>query len=109
MDYLDEHEKKALITFNASDAMKQAVKKVILATLYENGRLKPGQDPKPMYNGAFGLLSQEGRMGASYPNDEIGADLRALWQAVSQLEIAFNKIGEFIPEEKGRGKQNPAK
>jgi len=108
-DFLDENEKKALIVFNSSETMKQAVKKVLLSALYENGRLKPGIEPNPMYNGAFGLLSMEGKMGDSFSNEEIGADLRALWQGVSQIEVGFGKISEFVAEPKVGTKTNPAK
>lgn len=104
-DILDDNEKQALIQFNSLETMKQAVKKVLLAGLYENGTIQPGKPVTPTRNGAFYFVSSVVNAG----NEEIGAELRALWQGVNALELAFNKIGEFVPEQKADPKPNQAR
>ena len=106
MDYLTDIEKDALVQFNQHAVMFDAVKKVLLAGLYENGRIEAGKDPAATRNAAFGLVAQ----GREFSNEELGADLRALWQGVNALEMGFKKINEFIPKEKAdKQKENKAR
>ena len=104
-DILDDNERQALIAFNASDTMKQAVKKVLLAGIYDNGTLKAGKPADPLRNTAFYLVSNMPEI----PNEQLGEELRAVWQGINALESAFKKISEFKLPEKAEKKLNQAR
>jgi hypothetical protein len=102
---LSENEQKAVIQFNGSEVMREAVKKILLAGLYRNGVMRAGQPSDALRNAAFGVVAGN----TSYNNEELGADLRALWQGINALELAFNEISKFRPAEKVVLKENKAR
>ncbi len=94
MDYLSDVEKEQLVAFNQNPILREAVKKVLLAGLNENGVLKAGKQANMTQNAALYLVSQA----QDVSNEALGADLRAYWNGLKTVENAFNKISEFIPE-----------
>ena len=105
MEFLSENETEKLIAFNQDEVMREAVKKVLLAGLYRNGRLYSHKPADALRNAAFGLVAQ----GREYTNDELGADIRALWQGVQGIEMGFNELSKFTPTKVEKGKMNNAR
>jgi hypothetical protein len=104
-EYLSDVERELVVSFNENPQMKEAVKKVLLAGLYENGTLRAGQPANFKQNVALGLVSHRG----DYTNEQIGADLRAVFEGGAIVENAFEKISTFVREEPKKKGQNPAR
>lgn len=105
MDYLSDVEKEQLIAFNQNPILREAVKKVLLAGLNENGVLKAGKQSNSTQNAALYLVSQAGEVS----NEALGADLRAYWNGLKAVENGFNKISEFVPEKTVEKSKNNAR
>lgn len=104
---LTKEEKIELLTqFNANPRMKEAVKQVLLAGIYENGVIKEGEMHNPMMNWAMSLVfSGDDRIN----NEQLGAKLSALAEGLRFVESAFDKIGDY-KEAKTTGQgSNPAR
>lgn len=102
--YLNDNEKAAIQMFYESEVMREAVKKVLLESLYE-GTLVPGKKADPLKNLALVFVSQN--LGAD--DSKIGANVRALYHGINALELGFNKLADIkgakpTPEEE----ENPA-
>jgi hypothetical protein len=104
-DILNDVEKAAVQKFIEFETMREAVKKVLLAALYENGTLKPGIPADPTRNASFAIVANQS--GAS--NEQIGAELRAMWEGVRIVENAFNKMAEYKKVEPEKPKPNKAR
>jgi hypothetical protein len=110
-DILNDKEKKQIQNFLANTNMKEAVKKILLASIYSNGTIKPGEDPDYLRNHFLGLLL-EPRTGQEYnlTNEQLGAKFRARIEAVILLDDGFKQLDKFeiinieIPEKKNPGK-----
>lgn len=103
--FLSENERNALIQFNGSDVMREAVKKLLLGVLYSNGRMTPNDPSNLTRNGAFAFVSQ-----GIHTDEEIGHDLHTLWEAARMVENAFTDIKNFNQEaEKVGKKENQAR
>lgn len=87
---LTDVEKEKLIQFSSDKVMFQAVEKVVLAGLYTNGTLRQGKDANPLTNAAFSLASAR-----EYSDEQLGQDLRGMWEGINALEGAYKKIAEF--------------
>ena len=86
---MSELEKDAIVQFSRSPIMVEAVRKVLLAGLYSNGTMRPGASSEPTRNMAFSLVANAE---VEYSNEQVGADLRALWAGINALEAGFNEI-----------------
>ena len=86
--------------------MSQAVKKYLLAHLYQNGVIVPGKPHNPMINwacnAAFGAISPPGdgygRINTNYApktDAELGADLRATAKGIQIIESGFKELSEI--------------
>lgn len=105
--FLSEVEQEALVQFNANPLMFHAVKKVLLAGLYQHGTLKEGEKPDFLRNATLAFVAnQEGKS-----NEDIGADLRAYWQGLNSIESGFGTIETYkeVTPPSGRGSKNPAR
>ncbi len=89
--FLNEVELEKISQFYNDPIMREGVKKMILAGLYKNGTLTPGKAAEPTRNAAFSLASSRGE----FSNEALGADLRALWEGINALEVAFNQMAKF--------------
>lgn len=105
MDYLSDNEKQQLEIFVQSETMREAVKKVLLAGLYDNGVLKPDKPVESLRNGAFGTVSQN----PDASNELLGADIRALWQGLQAIERGFQKLSEFSTKKVDKSNKNNAR
>lgn len=106
MEYLNDLEKEKIARFCEDEVLMEAVKKVLLAPIYEQGTLKAGEKADPAYNGALALATVR-----SISDEELGRDLRAFTQAMSQVENAWTKLTEIRPvaEKKAKKVANPGK
>jgi hypothetical protein len=100
MFQLTEPEKEQIYLFNSNDTLKEAIRKVLLTTLYSNGTLREGIPADPTRNAAFGLSSLVASGRAVISHEDLGRDLMALTQAVHMVENAYNKLSEIKKEEK---------
>lgn len=95
---LNDLEKSKIIQFNSDTEMVESVRKVILASMYSNGTLRPGVDSNPMTNAAFAMVMKTVRGEGVMTNEEIGQDLRGLAQGVMLLESGFKRLESIKPE-----------
>lgn len=93
MEFLTDIQKDKLASLSSDDVLVDALRKVFLAVVYENGTLKSGVKANPLKNGLLGLV-QETQM-KIITNEQLGEDLRAMFEAIKMLELGFTKVDEF--------------
>lgn len=104
---LDDQEKLAIQMFYDNTIQREAVKKVLLFGIYNNGVLRKGKPADPLLNFALGLVSN---LGSQIKNEELGAQLRAAWEGINLLELGFSNLAIYKKEkEQMVDKQNPAR
>ena len=91
---LNEIEKAKINQFLEDEVMKEAVKKVLLADIYDNGVLKEGE-PANKQNWVFGLVMNEAGQDYKQTNEEIGEKLRACIEGIRAVELGFKHLEEF--------------
>lgn len=84
-----EIKRELLTAFNANADLKQALKEELLAGIYSNGVIVPGQVHNPLQNWALSTV-----FGAedSVTNEMIGAKIVAIAEGIKFLESSFKKI-----------------
>lgn len=105
MDYLNDVEKVAIQQFYEHTTMREAVKKVLLEAIYKSGTLKPGEPADALKNLALVFVSQHPEI----PNEQLGANLRALYHGINALEVGFGNLAQFKQEEPKQPKTNKAR
>ena len=105
MEILNDVEKAAVQKFVEFETMREAVKKVLLAALYSNGTLKPGQAADPLTNKAL-TIPYNNPQGS---NEQLGAELRAMYAGIMLLEEGFKKLDEFKKVEEKPKQPNKAR
>ena len=90
--FLNDFEKSKIEAFCSDKDMYEAVKKVILAGIYEHGTLPQGRTPNPLQNAAFHLASLS--VENPIPDAELGAHIRGMFAGVNALEVGFNRLSE---------------
>jgi len=98
MEYLTDLNKAKIEAFCADKEMYDAVKKVLLAGLYEHGTLKEGYTPNPLQNAAFSLASQA--VQNPIPDELLGQHIRGMWMGMNALELGFNRLDGIKLEKK---------
>ena|ERR1035441_8636745 len=91
MDILNDVEKAAVQKFVEFETMREAVKKVLLAAIYHNGTLKPGETADPLINKALTIPHSRPELS----NEQIGAELRAMYHGIIMLEEGFKKLADY--------------
>lgn len=91
-----DREKDQLDKFAKNELLSEAVKKVILSSVYFDGTIKKGGLPDPLTNFALALAS----MGQQIDDKELGSQLRSSLAGVQLLEQGFQKIQLFNRKEK---------
>lgn len=99
MDFLSEIEKDKIINFNSDEVLVNAIKKVLLATIYSNGTLKKDVSPDPLRNGALGLAFLAIKGTGVVSNTDLGEDIRGLAQGISLMEQGFNQLSKIVKVE----------
>lgn len=106
--FLNDLEVTKVEAFCADEVMFEAVKKVLLQSIYSQGTLKPGQPADPLKNRAFHLVQLATQN--PIPDEQLGAHLRGIWEGVNALESGFEALeGYKTPApEKNEPEDNPA-
>ena len=91
MAILNDVEKAAVQKFVEFETMREAVKKVLLAAIYHNGTLKPGETADPLINKALTIPHSRPELS----NEQIGAELRAMYHGIIMLEEGFKKLADY--------------
>lgn len=115
---LNDIEKLELAAFASNVTMMNAVKKVLLFDTYFNGVLKAGEIPNAGRNYLLSIVSDVTRdangnmiQRPTRSDAEIGAEMRASWQAINIVEGAFSDLLSFKPVETVEAEivENPAR
>ena len=102
--FLSDLEKQKLEQFVQDEIMMQAVKKVLLFSIYGAGRLLKG---KPVNNNENFALVYASQKGAKF--EDIGADVKACWEGICALENAYKDLENYKPIPIEEIKKNPAR
>lgn len=70
--------------------MYEAVRKVVLASIYEHGTIQAGYTPDPLKNGAFSLAAVA--VSNPIPDEVLGQHIRGMWAGVNAMHNAFNDL-----------------
>lgn len=108
-EFLTPDEKARVIMFNQDEALKSAVRKIMLADIYSKGIVGQGDTTNWAYNLVYGQNQNGQLIDNGKTNSELGESLRATVMGLSLLETAFKAIEKYkaeveVPEEK----PNPA-
>lgn len=107
MEYLNDLEKELVEAFYKNETQREAVRKVLLAGVYQNGTLKKGEKANANQNWALGLALNANS--DKIPNEQLGANLRAVSEGIRVVELAFEELSKFRKDDKITKKTNPAR
>lgn len=102
-NYLTESEKQSVIAFCANKPMFDAVKKVLLATIYHQGIVRKGE-ALTEFNWVFSITNSI----EPKSDEQLGQELRASIAALNYLKGGFERLLEFKVDEPKKPKKNPA-
>lgn len=111
MKVLNEIEENELQKLNENPTLMNAIKKVILSSIYYRGVLVPGQPAEdPLENPLLFMAAHAVQDTPHITDEQLGRNLRADTQALRQLELAFKELYKFkkvqAPAEKS---ENPGR
>jgi len=92
MDNLSDLEKLKLKAFISDEVAVQALKKVLLADMYNVGVVKKEENLEPRKNWVYGIIMNEFGQDYNIKNDDIGAKVRAVVEGTRALELAFKEL-----------------
>lgn len=105
-EMLDDQEKLAIQMFIDNPVQAEAVKKILLFSVYEAGMLKKGQPANPLRNFALSFVSNQ----LDATNEQIGQKLRASWEGIQFIESAWQELELYKKQEPtSPKKENPAR
>ncbi len=105
---LDDHEKLAIQMFYDNEIQREAVKKILLFGIYQNGTLQKGKAANPLNNFALGLASNAAEL--HLKNEDLGEQLRAAWEGIQFVERAWLGMSLYKKDEDAKPKkENPAR
>jgi len=92
--FLSDLEQQKIEQFLQDEVMREAVKKVLLSGIYDQGTLKKGKSVSfdPYENFALVLACQKG---ASY--EQVGQDIKACWEGINLLVNAYKDLEQYRP------------
>ena len=85
-EFLTDLEIAKIEAFNKDEVLVQAVKKVLLQHIYSQGVITKGNKHNPLKNRALVLV------GGDVSNEDLGAQLRSLWEGVNAIETGFSEL-----------------
>ena len=85
-EFLTDLEIANIEAFNKDEVLVGAVKKVLLQNIYSQGVITTVNKHNPLKNRALVLV------GGDVSNEELGSQLRALWEGVSAIESGFSEL-----------------
>ena len=90
-EFLSDREQDLVRNFYENEGMREAVKKVLLAALYDNGTLAEGKPADALKN--FALTYVHGTPSAT--DEQIGRRLRAQYEGIMKVEEAFSHMSTY--------------
>lgn len=104
---LSQTEKDAIQAFIDNKTMSEAVKKVLLFGVYNNGTLEQGKEPNPLVNFALGLAS--GAVELKLSHEQLGKHLSVAWEGIQVVENCWDALALYRKESVQTIKKNPAR
>lgn len=90
---LNELEVKKIEQFCKDEEMLNAVKKVLLAAIYQHGTIQQGYTVDPLQNGAFSLAAVA--VSNPIPDEVLGQHIRGMWAGVNAMQNAINDLNSI--------------
>lgn len=87
---LNELQVQKIEAFCKDTEMVNAVRKVLLANIYEHGTVQLGYEPNPLQNGAFSLAAVA--VSNPIPDEVLGQHIRGMWAGVNAMQNAFTDL-----------------
>jgi hypothetical protein len=94
-DILTDLEKTKIEQFCADPEMVEAVRKVMLTTIYNQGVLVKGKKADPLHNAALGIVFRTVRAETVVDNEKLGEDLRGMAHGINFLESGFERLSKI--------------
>lgn len=93
---LNDIERAEVQRFADNSTMFEAVKKVLLASVYFQGTLIEGKESNPLANFALQIVAGDKINGRSVKtNEQIGSELRARYEGVNFVEGGFEDLRTY--------------
>ncbi len=86
-------ETEKLILLNQDVVMKEALRKILLAGIYENGTLKEGEPANPTRNFLLSAAFSD-----DYTPEQLGHLTKTAAEGIRIVQNAFTKLEEYVPE-----------
>ncbi len=102
--FLDDTEQAKIAQFWMDETMREAVRKVLLFGLYNQGVITKGKVHRSHINFAI-----QGAEDKSLSDERYGKDVRIRWAGVQLLANAFNDMSKYKLEEAPKFKGNDAR
>ena len=93
--FLSDIEKTKIEMFNQDPILVNAIRKVLLKSIYDNGTLRKDVAPDPTRNAALALAALAIKGQGVVTNADLGEDLRGLMQGVSLLEQGLAHLAKI--------------
>lgn len=111
MNIITEVEEVEIRKFINNKIAYNAIKKVLLSPVYDEGVLKPKEEVgDPLKNFALNRASNAIQTNPGITNEMLGEDIRANAQACRLVELGFQQLEEYKDVEKPKEEEdNPAR
>jgi hypothetical protein len=103
-EILTDAEKDLVANFNLNTKMKEAVRKVLLQGIYDNGVIKIGEEHNPVQNWALSIAFDDKKT-----SEEKGQLLTAVAEGIRFLKTAFEKLDNYKLVKSVEPKKNKAR
>jgi hypothetical protein len=102
-EFLTELEQKKIETFVSDKEMFEAVKKVLLFSIYNSGTIVKGKSHDPMHN--FALVAAS----TGIKNEQLGEFVRSAYQGINAVVLGFDDLMRYGPIPIEKVKSNDAR
>lgn len=90
-DYLTREEISKIEQFCADEKMYEAVRKALFKTVYSEGVVEKGETLEQR-NAAFNAIADAYQRGEAITNEQIGANLRGLFEGIHTVQEGFARM-----------------
>lgn len=97
-EFLTPEEKSRVIMFNQDEALKNAVRKIMIADIYSKGVPGSSDTSNWAYNLVYGQNDRGQLIDNGRTNEQLGELLRGTVMGLSLLETAFKAIDKYKAE-----------
>ena len=111
MNIINEAEELEIRKFTNNKSAYNAIKKILLSPVYNEGILKPGKEVgDPLKNFALNRASNAIQTNPGITDKMLGQDLRANTQACRLIELGFQQLDKYKDvEPPKKDESNPAR